>query len=335
MNVVEIPGDVDARTSVLIEPFAAALHSAEQIDLAGLKRVAVLGAGRLGLLIVAALSGKRETREASFSIEAIDGQRRRLSIARALGADRVRDDTRAVMTGTDNQASFDVVFESTGSPQGLESALELASREVHLKSTTGLASLGLEHVTPMVVDEVSLGPLGREGDDPIPPPPASQDIAMIVGSRISDQQARTVERAGYETVWVRNDDDLRKACESVRSGDSEQVHLAVVESIESVDKILRPWPDREQGLIRPRGTILLADVDQPKAGLLKPILARGIKLSTSRCGDFRRALPVMETLLEQGIDLGAIVTDTLSMNKLPHAFERARSPGSIKVVVVH
>jgi threonine dehydrogenase-like Zn-dependent dehydrogenase len=335
MNVVEIPGDVDARTSVLIEPFAAALHGTAQIDLTGLKRVAVLGAGRLGLLILAALMGRRETTGGSFSIEAIDRERERLQIATALGADRVWDDSRAVMTGADDPAPFDVVFESTGGPQGLALSLAMASREVHLKSTTGMPSLGLEHATEMVVDEVSVGPLGREGGDPIPPPPAPQGIAMIVGARISDEQARTVERAGYETVRIRNEDDLRKGFDRVRCGDAEQVHLAVVESIESADKILRPWPDREQGIIRPRGTILLADVDQPRAGLLAPILRRGIKISTSRCGDFRRALPIMQTLLQKGIDLGEIVTETLSSNELPRAFDRARSPGNIKVVVAH
>ena len=111
--------------------------------------------------------------------------------------------------------------------------------------------------------------------------------------------------------------------------------LAVVESIESVDRLLRPWPDREQGIIRPTGKILVADVGQERAGLLSPILEGGIKIGTSRCGDFRRALLIMKTLLEKGIDLEAIVTETLPASELPAAFERARSPDNIKVVVAH
>jgi len=195
--------------------------------------------------------------------------------------------------------------------------------------------LGLEHVTEMVVDEISVAPLGREDDETIPSPPESQRTAFLYGSCITDESARTVESAGYDIVWIRNDDELRNVLNRFRADDSKQVSVAVVETIESMDKILRPWPDRQQGLLRPRGTILLADVAQPKTGLLAPILERGIKISTSRCGDFRRALPALQTLLEQGIDLGAMVTDTLSIRELPHAFERARSPGSIKVVVVH
>jgi threonine dehydrogenase-like Zn-dependent dehydrogenase len=335
LNVVEVPSEVGSDVSVLIEPFAAAVHAVDRIGLAGLKRVAVLGAGRLGLLIVAALKARRDATGGSFSIEAIDRKAGRLRIASSLGADRTWDETRTVTNGSGGQPPFDVVFESTGSPQGLEVALRLASREVHLKSTTGLASMGLEHATELVVDEISLGPLGKAGDDPIPLPPGPRGTAFTCGLRTSSASARALEQAGYPTVYVRTEEDLRALLDRLQSGESEQVDLAVVESIDWVDRLLRPWPDREQGIIKPRGTILVADVGQTKAGLISPILERGIRISTSRCGDFRRALPVLQELLERKMDLGAIVTDMLPVGELPRAFERARSPGSIKVVVTH
>jgi threonine dehydrogenase-like Zn-dependent dehydrogenase len=334
-NIVEVPPTVDPDVSVLIEPFAAALHASERIDLAGSRRVAVLGAGRLGLLIVAALRGRRDSSGGSFSIEAIDQHTERLRVATSLGADRFWHDAEAVLADSAEKRPFDIVFEATGSPQGLEKAVDLASREIHLKSTTGLASLGLEHVTEMVVDEVGVGPLGREGSHSIPSPPESESTALIYGSHIPADTARAVERAGYHAVCIRTEKDLSKFCHSVESGDSKQAALAVVETSEAVDKILRPWPDLEQGIVRPTGTILVADVGQAKEGLLEAVLTRGIKISTSRCGDFRQALPVMETLLEKGIDLGAIVTETLPASELLRAFELARSPGNIKVVVVH
>lgn len=334
-NIVKVPTTVVPDVSVLIEPFAAALHATEQIDLAGLERVAVLGAGRLGLLIVAALNGRREKMGGTFSIEAIDRHRERLRVAAALGADRAWEDSEAVMARAHDRPPFHVVFESTGSPQGLEEALRLASREVHLKSTTGLASMGLAHATELVVDEVSLGPLGSEHPPPVSSPPGSKSTALICGSSIPAERVQGIERAGYRTVRIRGEDDLRTVSQDVRSGSALQASLAVVESIESVDRLLRPWPDQEQGIIRPTGRILVADVGQARAGLLSPILERGVKIGTSRCGDFRRALPIMQTLLEKGIDLGAIVTETLQAGELPRAFERARSPGNIKVVVIH
>jgi threonine dehydrogenase-like Zn-dependent dehydrogenase len=334
-NIVEVPAKTDAAVSVLIEPFAAAFHAAEQTDLAGVGRVAVLGAGRLGLLIVAALRGRRESIGGSFSIEAIDRNEERLKVATALGADRVWNDAAAVKAGVQAPPPFDVVFESTGSPQGLEVALELASREVHLKSTTGLASLGLEHATELVVDEVSLGPLGGTASVPMPSPPQTTNTALIYGPNIPAELIQAVEGAGYQAIRTPGDDDLRAVSERVRSTDIQQVALAVVENIASVDTILRPWPDREQGIIRPKGTILVADTGQKRTGLLSPMLERGIRIGTSRCGDFRRALPVMQTLLEKGIDLGAVVTETLPASELPRAFEQARSPDNIKVVVAH
>jgi threonine dehydrogenase-like Zn-dependent dehydrogenase len=334
-NIVQIPTTVGPDVSVLIEPFAAAVHATEQIDLAGLERVAVLGAGRLGLLIVAALRGRREKTGGTFSIEAIDRHRERLRVAANLGADRTWEDAEAVMAGVQGRPPFDVVFESTGSPQGLEVALGLAAREVHLKSTTGLASMGLVHATELVVDEVSLGPLGSEQAPSVPSPPGSVSTALICGSSIPAKVVQSVEGAGYRAVRIQGEDDLRKASEEIRSGDVQQASLAVVESIASVDRLLRPWPDREQGVIRPTGRILVADVGQARTGLLSPILERGIKIGTSRCGDFRRALSIMQTLLEKGIDLGALVTETLPASELPAAFDRARSPGNIKVVVAH
>lgn len=334
-NIVQIPNAVGPGAAVLVEPFAAAVRAAEKIDPAGSRRLAVLGAGRLGLLIVAALRGRRESLGASFSIEAIDRQKERLRVAAALGADRVWDDAGSLVNRGGDRPSFDVVFESTGTPQGLELAMALASREVHLKSTTGLASMGLAHATELVVDEVCLGPLGGDPAGALPAPPEAESAALLCGSRSPAEIAGRIEEAGYRIVRSPGEAGLLAYAEEVRSGQARQVSLAVVESIESVDRLLRPWPDREQGIIRPTGTILVADTGQARDGLLSPMLERGIRISTSRCGDFRRALPILQALLERGIDLGAIVTETLPAAELPRAFERARSPGNIKVVVEH
>ncbi len=335
-NVVDLPSDLAAHVSVLIEPFAAAVHATERVELGGAARVAVLGAGRLGLLILAALRGRRETTRGDFSIEAIDRQQERLRIATSLGADNVWADADVLkLGGANDPPPFDIVFESTGSPAGLELALGLASREVHLKSTTGLASMGLNHATEMVVDEISLEPSvdGNRSAAALPADPEGR--ALLVGARLPAETQQRIESAGYSTLLVRKPDDLAHISEDVRSGKVEPFPLGLVESIESVDRLLRPWHDREQGVIRPTGKILLEDVGQERTGLLLPMLERGIRISTSRCGDFRRTLPIMQTLIEKGLDLGAIVTENLRAGELPRAFERARSPGNIKVVVTH
>ncbi len=102
-----------------------------------------------------------------------------------------------------------------------------------------------------------------------------------------------------------------------------------------IDYAIRPWAGIEQGLVLPRGLILVAHPGQERDPLLESILDKKIKISTSRCGDFHQAIPAMETLLTLGIDLTNIITDRRPVSDLPAAFDRARSADSLKVVVDH
>ena len=67
--------------------------------------------------------------------------------------------------------------------------------------------------------------------------------------------------------------------------------------------------------------------------LLRAIDERGLRLTSSRCGDFRAAL----TLLCQSdlFDLGEqMVTHELSTRDMNQAFDIAASPDCIKAVVI-
>src|SRR5204863_178635 len=83
--VLAVPADLDARSAVLVEPFAAALHAVDVVTRAPRRRIAVLGLGRLGLLIVAALAASRTRRGTGFEILAL-GPRSRGPTARGRGA---------------------------------------------------------------------------------------------------------------------------------------------------------------------------------------------------------------------------------------------------------
>jgi threonine dehydrogenase-like Zn-dependent dehydrogenase len=111
--------------------------------------------------------------------------------------------------------------------------------------------------------------------------------------------------------------------------------VVAVESVEFVDRVLRPRPDKEQGQVRPRGTILLAGTDRGGSGLAAALLGRGVRITTSRCGDFHQAIPALESLTRAGVNLGAIVTDRMPVRELAAAFALAVSPETIKVVVTH
>jgi len=332
-NVVEIPSGLPPDSSVLVEPFAAALHASERMSLEGARRVAVLGAGRLGLLIVAALRITREARGHTFSIEAVDRQEKRLALARVLGADVAWDDLDSLLSASGSKPIFDVVVEATGSPFGLQAALSLASREVHVKSTTGKETFGLRHLTELVVDEVSLAPFQPRLGTSRLPPGGPGSTALLIGSRFEPETIRLLESQGFVCRSAPSLEDFEPLKDRERPLAEVQADLVMVDCLERIDRVLRPRPDLEQGLVRPRGTILVADVGQTRAGLLGPMLDRGVRISTSRCGDFHRGIRAMETLSSLGVDLGAVITDRMPVSELALAFERACSPGSIKVVV--
>jgi len=334
-SIVEIPKALHPDISVLIEPFAAARHAAGRIHLNGTKRVGVLGLGRLGLLVLAALRSAREAMGESFSIEGIHRNPDRGNLARSLGADTVWGDVDSIRTDSGLSAAFDVIIEATGSPLGLETALGLASKEVHVKSTTGQETLGLKHLTELVVDEVSVGRFEPDGfGQPGPAVSEAERTALIFGSGVGQTVGDVLEKWGYSIEVVDRIQDFKDASRERLLEDC-QADLCVVDSIDAVDDVIRPWPDREWGFVRPRGDILVADVGQPRQGLLEPLLGRKIRISTSRCGDFRRAIPALEALMNLGIDPGVLVTDRFPLGELPRAFDQARSGKSIKVVITH
>jgi threonine dehydrogenase-like Zn-dependent dehydrogenase len=142
-NLLEVPDTVSDRQAVFTEPLAAALRIREQLVVAPTARVAVIGPGRLGMLVgmVLNLAGTKVVmigrREESLILPRQMGLR--TSLAPALGED-----------------SYDLVVEATGNRDGLILALRLVRPlgTVVMKSTyTELSDVDL---TKVVVGEVTL-----------------------------------------------------------------------------------------------------------------------------------------------------------------------------------
>ncbi|MEM8710513.1 MAG: alcohol dehydrogenase catalytic domain-containing protein, partial [Planctomycetota bacterium] len=154
--LVEVPESLPLETAVLMEPLAAALRAAERIDLRPGDRVAVLGPRRLGMLVIAALASRRRLEGLDITIAALARREALRRTAIAMGADEfalTTDEERTRLT-----RAFDVVIDTTASPEGFLLACELVSRELHLKSTHGQPCGGLTQATAMVVDELTLRP---------------------------------------------------------------------------------------------------------------------------------------------------------------------------------
>lgn len=140
-NLLAVPEGVDDDKAVFTEPLAAALRLREQITLRPSGRAAVVGPGRLGLLVaqVLRLDGSRPLvlgrREESLELP------RRLGFDTGLAADAPPD-------------AFDLVVEATGNESGLAESLRLVRPlgTLVLKSTfQGAATVDL---TKLVVGEI-------------------------------------------------------------------------------------------------------------------------------------------------------------------------------------
>ena len=126
-----VPDEMPDEAAVLVEPTACAVHGARTVSPGG--RVAVIGAGTLGLLTIAAL---RRIATPAFLVAAAKhpGQRR---LARDLGADvvaepdelerAVRRATGSLVTGTHLTSGADTVVDCVGSESSLAQALRVVA----------------------------------------------------------------------------------------------------------------------------------------------------------------------------------------------------------------
>ena len=84
--------------------------------------------------------------------------------------------------------------------------------------------------------------------------------------------------------------------EAVAGDEIPRADLAFVDSMERIDSAIRITTEQEISLIRPGGGILFDTrvANREAEPLLSAICDRGLRLSSSRCGDFGAALDLME-----------------------------------------
>jgi threonine dehydrogenase-like Zn-dependent dehydrogenase len=142
-NLLPVPDNIPDETAVFTEPLAAAVRIREQVAVRPSARTAVIGPGRLGLLVglVLALDGSDVTmlgrREASLELPA------RLGLPTGL-------------VDSFDENSFDYVVEVTGNENGLAQALRLVRPlgTLILKSTfAGKSNIDL---SKLIVDEITV-----------------------------------------------------------------------------------------------------------------------------------------------------------------------------------
>ena len=139
-NLHVIPRSVSDEAVVFIEPLAAAIQLTKMAQIHENSTCAVVGIGRLGLLILQVL--KLSNPKSLVAITRHSGKDERSVLARSFGADEVYSSSKARTSIADfaQGIGFDHVVEATGSPDGIDTALGLVRPRgtIHVKSTHGL-----------------------------------------------------------------------------------------------------------------------------------------------------------------------------------------------------
>jgi threonine dehydrogenase-like Zn-dependent dehydrogenase len=138
-NLHRVPGAVPDEEAVFTEPLAAAFEILDQVaDVSG-ARAAVLGDGKLGLLVAQVLAG------AGARVTLAGRHPEKLARAARLG----------IATG-DPPAGADLVVDATGAPTGLPAAFSLVRPRGTVVMKTTVAARHEVDLAPAVINEVSL-----------------------------------------------------------------------------------------------------------------------------------------------------------------------------------
>jgi threonine dehydrogenase-like Zn-dependent dehydrogenase len=150
-NVHLVPDSIADEEAVFVEPLAASIQLTKMSPPVPGSTWAVIGTGRMGLLILQVLM-----QHSPSVLVAIGHEGMKLEKARRLGAKVFIAEEAAKTLELTGGVKFDNVVEASGSPGGLSLALELVRPRgtIHLKSTHGLP-VQLD-VTKVTVDELRI-----------------------------------------------------------------------------------------------------------------------------------------------------------------------------------
>jgi L-iditol 2-dehydrogenase len=144
-NFAPIPANLSFDAATLAEPLAIALHSVRLVAISANETVAVIGAGPIGLLTIAALRAANAGR-----IWAIEPLAHRRELARAMGADAVLEPEEAVAE----------ILRATGQ-RGVDCAIDCAAgantvpQAIRLTRNAGRVALTGIHSTPTFTVDAS------------------------------------------------------------------------------------------------------------------------------------------------------------------------------------
>jgi len=143
-NLHILPDGIATESAVFIEPLAAACEILDQVRIPAGESVAVLGDGKLGLLVAIAL------RAYGVEVRQFGHHRDKLLIAERAGVDT------AAIGATLPVAGFDFVVDATGTREGLASAVKMVKpRGTIVMKSTVHGEVAID-TAPVIVNEITL-----------------------------------------------------------------------------------------------------------------------------------------------------------------------------------
>ena len=143
-NIVEIPDNIPDSDAILIEPLAAALEILEQVHIKPADKIAVLGDGKLGILISLVLS----TTPANLIV--IGKHENKLEILKKQGIK-----TKLLKDATETKY-YDIVVDATGSVDGFEKCVSLVKPRGILVLKSTVAAEKPINLSQIVIDEITI-----------------------------------------------------------------------------------------------------------------------------------------------------------------------------------
>lgn len=142
-NLVAVPDGLPDEAAVFTEPLAAAARIGEQIDLSPEMTAAVVGPGRLGMLVGLVLA------EAGLQVTMLGRRETSLELPSELGL-------ATGLVGEAADSAFDLVVEVTGNEAGLTHSLRLVRPLGTLVMKSTFAGKTTVNLTKLVVDEINV-----------------------------------------------------------------------------------------------------------------------------------------------------------------------------------
>ena len=189
-NLHVVPPEIPTEHAVFIEPLAAACEILDQVNIPKGEAVAVLGDGKLGLLIAQVLHA------AGAAVHHYGRHRAKLRISESAGVE-----TRT--TAKRPAAAYDWVVDATGSSEGLQQAVRMTRpRGTLIMKSTVHGMVGID-TAPIVVNELTL--VGSRCGRFAPALGLLQSGKVRVGEMISEilplqDAARAFDLAGQKGV---------------------------------------------------------------------------------------------------------------------------------------